>query len=316
MSTNRQLSAQIIDQVFKAIALNRAPGYHFCGNFLGLTFEGVGGGHARVTMPAQSALIDGKGCVDLCALTVLADFALANAVRAAATPIARLATVSLNLQLTGERLTGDLVAHGELEGFFAQSTGRLGMSRTRIVAGDKVVAFGTGTFMVLPAPKGQTLHPIPWIEQPAPDLPRPAIETLSPSEREIVDRSQQALENWAHADQAPSFWFLLLGADVQHTPQGAKAVLTNGPHVGNRVGHVQGGVTLGLALISANAALGDQWRCTGVNASYVSPGLGTTLLSESTITHRGRLTAVSRTHVLSADGKVVLDVMTHHARVN
>lgn len=316
MRSNCQLSDQILDQVFKAIALNRSPGYHFCGNFLGLTFEGVGGGHARVTMPAQPALLDADGYVDLCALTVLADFALANAVRAAATPTARLATVSLNLQLTGEPLTGDLAAHGELEGFFAHSTGRLGMSRTRIATGDKVVAFGTGTFMVLPAPKGQTLHPIPWIEQPAPDLPRLATETLSVAERGIVDRSREALENWAKPDQAQSFWSLLLGADVQRTTQGAKAVLTNGPHVGNRVGHVQGGVTLGLALISANAALGDQWRCTGVNASYVSPGLGATLLSESTVTHRGRLTAVSRTHVLSADGKVMLDVMTHHARVN
>jgi acyl-coenzyme A thioesterase PaaI-like protein len=190
------------------------------------------------------------------------------------------------------------------------------MSRTRIVAGDKVVVFGTGTFMVLPAPKGQTLHPIPWIEQPAPDLPRPAIETLSVSEREIVDRSREALENMARTDQAQSFWSLLLGADVQSTTQGAKVLLPNGPHVGNRVGHVQGGVTLGLALISANAALGDQWRCTGVNASYVSPGIGATLLSETTVTHRGRLTAVSRTHVLSPDGKVVLDVMTHHARVS
>lgn len=314
MSTGSQLSEQIIDQVLKAIALNRTPGYHFCGNFLGLTFESLGDGQARVAMPAQPALVDGKGRVDLCALTVMADFALANAVRGAVSPSARLATVSLNLQLTGEPMTGELTAWGELEGFFKPATGRLGMCRTRIQAGDKVVAFGTGTFMVLPAPDGQTLHPVPWMDRPAPDLPRPAIESLSASEREILDRSRLALN--VPDNQTASFWARLLGADVQSTPQGAKAVLTNGPHVGNRVGHVQGGVTLGLALISANAALGKQWRCAGVNASYVSPGMGPTLLSETTVTHRGRLTAVTRSQVISSDGKVVLDVMTHHARVN
>jgi acyl-coenzyme A thioesterase PaaI-like protein len=314
MSTSSQLSAQIHDQVLRAIVLNRTPGYHFCGNFLGLTFEGVGGGHARVTMPAQPALLDGNGCVDPCALTVLADFALANAVRAAATPTARLATVSLNLQLTGEPLAGDLAAHGELEGFFAQASGRLGMSRTHIRANGKVVAFGTGTFMVLPAPKGQTLHPIPWIDKRAPVVPLPEIETLSAPEREIVDRSQQALAALPGSHQ--SFWALLLGAQTEITAQGAKAVLANGPHVGNRVGHVQGGVSLALALISANAALGEHWRCTGMNASYVSPGLGPALVGETIITHRGRLTALTRTQVVTQEGKLVLDVMTHHARVN
>lgn len=42
MRTGSQLSDQILDQVLKAIALNRTPGYHFCGNFLGLTFESLG----------------------------------------------------------------------------------------------------------------------------------------------------------------------------------------------------------------------------------------------------------------------------------
>lgn len=314
MRTGSQLSDQILDQVLKAIALNRTPGYHFCGNFLGLTFESLGGGQACVTMPTQPALVDEQGHVDLCALTVMADFALANAVRGASPPSARLATVALNLQFTGEPMLGDLVALGDLEGFFVPATGRLGMCRVRIKAGEKVVAFGTGTFMVLPAPSGKTLHPVPWMDRPAPDLPRPAIDSLSESEREILDRSRLVLNASDH--QAPSFWSRLLGAEVQITSQGAKAVLANGPHVGNRVGHVQGGVTLGLALISANAALGEQWRCAGVNASYVSPGMGTALVSETTVTHRGRLTAVTRTQVLSSDAKVVLDVMTHHACVN
>lgn len=314
MSKSSQSLTQIQEQVLRAIALNRTPGYHFCGNFLGLTFEGVGGGHARVTMPARAAVLDGCGEVDPCALAVLADFALANAVRAAATPTARLATVSLNLQLTGEPLAGDLTAHGELEGFFVQSTGRLGMSRTQIWANDKVVAFGTGTFMVLPAPRGQTLHPIPWIHQSAPDLPPPETATLSAPEREIVDRSQRALAALPTSNQ--SFWALLLGAQTEATSEGAKVVLPNGPHIGNRVGHVQGGVTLALALMTANAALGGQWRATGVNASYVSPGLGAALISESIIMHCGRLTALTRTQVTSQEGKVVLDVMTHHVHVD
>lgn len=312
----------IYKQVLRAIALDRTPGYHFCGNFLGLRFDGLEGNQAHVTLPSNPWVNDCHGHVDPFAMGVLIDFALANAVRTAVVPEARLATVSLNLQLTGEPLLGDLTAQAELEGFFSQSTGCLGMTRGRVFANGKVAAFGSATFMVLPAPKGKTLHPVPWIYRPVPEeLPLPSTETLSDTERWILERSQTTLaglnqnKTEANGKTSPAFLEAFLGTETLTMDQGVKVGIPNGPHVGNRVGHVQGGISLGLALYSANRALPADWRCSGINASYVSPGMGTALESESVVTHRGRLTAVERTQVRGDNDKVVLDVMTHHVRV-
>jgi len=303
----------IEQQILRAIALDRTPGYHFCGNFLGLNFDGLKGNTARVTLPPTPWVIDDNGHIDPFVMAVLTDFALANAVRTATPPEARLATVSLNLQFTGEPFAGELTARAELEGFFTNASGRLAMTRGRVLANDKVVAFGSANFMVLPAPRGTVLHPVPWLYQPVPDLPLPELETLSETEQWLVRRGQETLQSLA-PDQL-GFWAAFLGIETQASDKYAKVTIPNGPHVGNRVGHVQGGISLGLALCSANRALSEDWRCAGIHASYVSPGTGPTLSSETMVTHRGRLTAVGRTQVLGEHDRVVLDVMTNHARI-
>ncbi len=303
----------IEQQVLRAIALDRTPGYHFCGNFLGLNFDALKGNKARVTLPTTPWVIDDQGHIDPFVMAVLTDFALANAVRTATPPEARLATVSLNLQFTGELFVGDMTAHAELEGFFTEASGRLAMTRGSVWANGRVVAFGSANFMVLPAPRGTVLHPVPWLYQPVPDLPLPAPETLSEAEQWLVARSQDTLRSLA-PDQL-GFWSAFLGIETQVRDKYAKVTIPNGPHVGNRVGHVQGGISLGLALLSANRALSEEWRCSGIHASYVSPGTGPTLSSETTVTHRGRLTAVGCTQVLGENDRVVLDVMTNHARI-
>ena len=50
--------------------------------------------------------------------------------------------------------------------------------------------------------------------------------------------------------------------------------MVNGPHIGNRVGHVQGGLTLTFAQATARAALPQDWLLNGITAGYVSPGEG------------------------------------------
>ena len=67
-------------------------------------------------------------------------------------------------------------------------------------------------------------------------------------------------------------------------------------------------------MTTANAALSEQWQLTGVTASYVSPGEGATISARSTVIHRGRMTAVIKTEVLSSNGRQVLEVLTNHAR--
>jgi acyl-coenzyme A thioesterase PaaI-like protein len=306
---------QINQRILHAIALNRQPGYHFCGNFFDLIFEDVHDGHSTVTIHPHPGFVEYDGTIAPTALAVTADFALATAIRTAADPSARLATVSMHLQFTGEPLKGPLVATGRLEGFFKDATGRLGLSHVQVRANGDLVAFGTGTFMVLPAPAGRVLHPIPWINQRAPQaqtlIDRVAAD-LTDDERWIVQRAQGAL---SHAQtHGKDFLSSFLAIESRTTEVGAQATLANGPHVGNRVGHVQGGITMGLALTSAASALPPDWDTSSISASFVSPGEGDVLQAYSEVVHRGRMTAVVHTRILGIEGRIVLEVQTNHAK--
>ena len=89
-------------------------------------------------------------------------------------------------------------------------------------------------------------------------------------------------------------------------------MLENGLHAGNRVGHAQGGILVGMAAASAAAALTGGWKLSGMSALYISPGEGATLRARSSVVHRGRLTAVVRTQIAGRNRRRVLDVVTTH----
>ena len=86
-----------------------------------------------------------------------------------------------------------------------------------------------------------------------------------------------------------------------------------GPHVGNRVGFVQGGILLGLAAVTATAALPERWTLSGIAAAFVSPGEGAALKAQANVVHHGRRVAVIRTEITRSDGRRVLEVMSTHA---
>jgi len=305
-------SSFIRDQILRAIALNRTPGYHFCGNFLDLWFEDVYDGKSRITIKAAPHVLGSDGNMPPVTLAVAADFAAASAVRTADDPAIRLATVSLHLQLTGQPMTGDLIAKGTLDGFFPSAQGKLGLARITVVSNDQLVAFGTSTFMVLPPPGGKKLFPIPWVNNRPPEIERPRLEELSNDELQIVERAEKALK-LSH-DNGMAFIEAFL--DIQSTSSDGLVISTmaNGPHINNRVGHVQGGVSLGMAMVSANSALPKDWAIVGITASYVSPGEGETLTARSEIIHKGRMTAVVSTKLMGS-GRLVLEVTTNHVKL-
>ncbi len=63
--------------------------------------------------------------------------------------------------------------------------------------------------------------------------------------------------------------------------------MKNGAHVGNRVGHVQGGLLVGLGATTARAALPAEWTLASVTCAFVSPGEGEELTAIATIQHQG-----------------------------
>ena len=302
---------QIRRRVLRAIALNRTPGLHFPGNFIELWFDHVASGDTRVSYEAGPHCVDAHGGSDIGSLAVLADFALGTAVRAELHPATRLATVSMTLELGAAPGAGMVSAASRCHGYVGEGDGRTGRSRVVIQDAGGEIGYGSGVFMVLPPPPQVTLHPVPHRKRGDAEPPALAERDLEPDELRILRRADQALEG-AAKDGRPfirHFWGFL----PQAARGAASCVMPVGPHVGNRVGYVQGGVLLGLAAVTAAAALPQTWMLSAIAAAFISPGEGPALKAQANVVHQGRRVSVVRTEVARSDGRRVLEVMSTHA---
>jgi acyl-coenzyme A thioesterase PaaI-like protein len=300
----------IRDRILRGLAANRIPGFHFAGSFLGVSFEDLSADASLIRLEAGAHCIDVDGQVSLGAVAMIADIALAVTIRSAITSDrARLATVSMHLQFTGERIEGPIEGRGAFEGFLGGVAKRQGLSRVRVDANGKSVAFGTGAFMALDPPPGVTMHPV-VLERHRDEEPL-AEGDLTAAEGAILAQADAALER---ANAKLSFIDAFWGYEPHRTQTGAACTMKNGGHVANRVGHAQGGLLVGLGARTAMAALPASWTLASATACFVSPGEGDSLHASARIIHHGRDTAVVRTEVTGAEGRKVLQVMTTHAR--
>ena len=302
----------IMRQVRRAIALNRSPGWHFGGNFIDVIFNKVHGVDAILTVPAAQHNLDSEGHLSVAMVAMLADMGLGNAVRASLDPASRLATVSISLQFNGVTCTGDIEAVGKGRGFVQGIGGLQGLSDCVITCNDQLICIGLGSFMIMPPPPGVELHPIPWIKAPAPVDPPLDLDSLNEKERWILHHAEHTLQtSLANGEDFISHFLGFLPTPGERS---AYCELINGPHIGNRVGHFQGGIVLAFGMTTAEAALNKDWVMTGATASYISPGQGATISARSVVLHQGRSTAVVKTEVLNVDGRQVLEVLTNHSR--
>ncbi|HUQ28405.1 MAG TPA: acyl-CoA thioesterase domain-containing protein [Usitatibacter sp.] len=296
----------IRSRVLRGIALNRTPGFHFSGNFLAIELAEVGE-RTRVVMEAGPHATGADEQVHIGPVLMVADIALAASIRARLSPATRLATVSMHVQMNGRPMRGTIEARSQFCGFAEGAASTLGLSRVAILAGGEEAGFGHGTFMALDPPPGVTMHPVQTTRVREVDLP--AEESLDESERGILKRAEAAL-----AGGDGSFISRFLGISPRKTDGGASCRMENGAHVGNRVGHAQGGILMGLAAATAGAALGAQWPLASIAASFTSPGEGDVLEASAAVVHRGRWTAVVRVEVTAPQGRRVLEATTTHAR--
>jgi len=302
-------------QVLRGIALNREPGYHFAGNFLDLSYDHVGTDYTALSVDVAPHCAEADGQLNLSGFAILADLVMAAAVRSGLPPHTRLATVTMNLQFTGAALTGRLSGRGAMHGFVQGAAGRQGVSTMSIINEAGLVSTGTATFMMLKPPKGVELHPVPHRrrgENPTPEIPG---GKLRPDEKKVLATADAVIADVRA--QGGSFIQRFWGVQAKHVAGAAQSTVKNGPHIGNRVGHVQGGILLGLAAGNAVAALTPHWSLTAISAWYISPGEGRSLKIRSKVVHHGRLIAVVRTEVTcrGKDGRPrkVFELMTTHA---
>jgi acyl-coenzyme A thioesterase PaaI-like protein len=132
---------------------------------------------------------------------------------------------------------------------------------------------------------------------------------LDPAEREILRICDAAL---AKASPQVSFIQHLWGGVPRRSARGASHRVAIGPHIGNRVGHVQGGALFGLAAVTARAAAPATMMLSNVSAWYISPGRGAALSIRSRVVHAGRTISVVRTEIKNPAGERVLEALSHH----
>lgn len=302
-------STAVRRRVLAALAENRAPGFHFPGYFLNLSWPHIGKTAIAQAMSAGAHCVDAQGVVHPAAVGVMVDGALATAPRPLIETGSRLATVHLDIQYTGHAPRGRLHMEAAFEGFFAGDAFRQALTRGVMTSDGEPVCYATGTFVMLPPPVGVTLAPLPWQLD---DEPKAALEPaeLDAKERAVLRAAEAASK--AHDTQhtfIERFWNIM----PKHTATGATCRVKIGPQIGNRVGHIQGGILIGVAQACAAAAVPRHPAMSNISAWYISPGKGRALSVRSKIIHSGRSFAVVRTEVKNADGTRVLEAVSNHA---
>lgn len=302
-------TAAIRRQVSLSLAANRAPGFHSPGFLLDLTWPRIGENDLEEVMPDSPQARNVDGSLNIAAFCVLLDTALATASRLKSGSGVRQATVHLHAQFTGAPLRGNARALARFEGYAPATVTRQSLTSATLYAGGEPVCRASATFVVLPAPPGVNLGPLPWQRGSDAPVPPLARDDLKPEERAVTRACESALKRAGRHSFIELFW----GALPSPTVDGARCTVKIGAQHGNRVGHVQGGLSFGLGAITACAAAPNHPQLSAIAAWYISPGQGKALKIRSRRIHEGRSFAAVRTEIRNADGSQVLEVVSHHA---
>jgi acyl-coenzyme A thioesterase PaaI-like protein len=296
-------------RALRALGRNRIPGYNFAGQFLDLQCRRFDTGGVVFDLPAGAHSIDDQGTVDPAAVSFFADMVLAAAIRTYVEPTQRTATLMLRFDFTGAAARGTLTAEGRSDGFSTRTALPQALATGTVTSNGVEVIRMSGVWVSAPTPEGRTLAGLPWESKEPLNYPVVSRADLDPLEKAVMRRVEQALRTVGPEGFLHHLWTPV----VRATPDGAASRITLGMHLGNRVGHVQGGLTMHIALATAVAAVPEHPLLTGASAWYISPGQGKALTTRSTLLQTGRNVAVVRTEVFAAGRKLVLEVISNHA---
>ncbi|WP_293189562.1 acyl-CoA thioesterase domain-containing protein [Ottowia sp.] len=288
--------------MLQALNANRVPGWQFPAHYLGLAFGRLEGHHAEVVMRAGPHCIDANGAVSLEALGVLADVAMAGAVRSQMGPTARVATVSIRLSLGILPGEGDLHAAAELKLSYPGPAMQMTAASLSVVANGKLCCTGEGTFAVLDSARNSASHPLPK-RSTLESIDPLATADLTSEERLVFDRARYAdTRSLAEHPFLERFW----SAPSGQGKEWAERRVEGGMHVGNRVGDIQGGVLLGIAARTCSSALPQGWRLIDLSAQYISASPHTGVVIRAKSLRVGRSLACIECEATDDQGRTTL----------
>jgi acyl-coenzyme A thioesterase PaaI-like protein len=299
--TSRNLSVVaehlIEDRALQAIAMTRTRGMHPLGHFVGISGRPSPTGTVRLTLSAMQDSEGGQaGAVPLLAFCVFADLVVGSAIRSHIGPGARLGTVMLSLQHRRVNVHGDVRGSG----YAPPPQNAYGTAHAVCTIGDEVVGHAQASAAALPAPPGRTPPLLPWERDVLPEVPELTRADLRPDEAQFLTNVQAASARAAVSGSSVQDELLDFVWEPE-APDGDCGVLTIGPELSNRVGHIQGGVLYAAGARAAGRTLGEgRWELAEGSYQFHRPAEGRSLAARTTVLRRGRSTAFVQVH-LSVD---------------
>lgn len=294
-------SPSLSEQVLRALHAARTPGWMFPAHLLDLHFvQPVSAEGAVACLHIGPYCAEASGCVSKAAMAVLADVSMAAAVRGHMGHSVRIATMSLRLSFHQQPRQGLLHAVAQVR-FMPKD---LAMDVAVVTlnmetnAGE-LCCVGEGTFAVLDNKQGTANHPLPTESTLTGAL---TLEALTEAERAVWER---ALQSEARASASCSsleyFWGL---KQVEPAVIPVQRQVRIGKHNGNRVGHLQGGIVLGvLADACINLCNGLQ-ELVDISVQYLEPVAGSHTCVQVTPLRMGRNASLLQAQLVDADGKL------------
>lgn len=308
--TDQGLRGHVLD----ALVAARRTAFHFPACFLNLSLPHIDAQSSEGLLPHGEFNSNADGSINLAAIGMLADLTASAAMRRHIAPRLRMATISMHLRLNGRPLKGDMRAMGRFEGPIHGLSPGQGRSGAQLQAGGTIIGSATVCFSNPPAPDGVALSPVePFnytVGKTRGEPEAPADDT----ERAILGSAENCIA-LAQKDTRYGFIEQFWGmAPLEVIDGRATTTMVPGPHNGNRVGHVQGGILFGAAATCARGLAAELPVMTEASAWFLRPAAGPQLRIESSLLHRGRTMCVIRTGIVDAAGKTVVEMVSSHGQ--
>lgn len=302
-------------RVLQALHAARTPGWMFPAHFLDIFFEAPAAeGGAAALMQAGPHCLDATGRVSHAALAVLADVCMAAAVRAHAGREVRIATLTMRLSF------GVLPAAGRLRATASVRMMPAQLAMDTAIAGVEIhddsghmVCSGEATFAALENRQRTAQHPLPTASTLTGGLQPGA---LTPQEQAVWERACAcAREADGTASFLDRFWALRPSAPAG-TEAGAAWSVALGPHNSNRVGHLQGGVLLGMLASACSLAVQERYGLVDIAVQYVEAAHEDPLALQAVPARTGSNAAFVHASLRGAGGRLLASAQAHLVRTH
>lgn len=299
---SRDRSAVATARALKVLAIMRAHGAQFYREYMAIRAAPASRGICESVIMVEPQTLGRGGFVASGALATLADVTLGSAIRTALPSGRRTATAGLTLQILREEPTGIVRARAETESV----TSDTGFGHCRLTdEKGRLLAFATGTFAIRSVPRDGAW--LPYSRDgaiTASSLPPLEPGQLATHERALLRHAEESLQT--ESPDGP--YGAYLGIEwARRGHDEASGIWHLGPHLWNRVEHVQGGAMFGGLTVTALACLPDDMKARVVeqHVQYARPGRGERLRVQAAVLRRGQRLISAEARAVDEEGKTV-----------